>query len=206
VQQQIGALTQQLADNKQSLESRAEQQRALDALTATRDQWGGLKDLLGDAKGNKFRLVAQSYILGDLLHNANRYLATFDPRLRLTCQRGSLAILVYNTESGSAPLSAATLSGGQCFMASLALALALAQMGGRVMPVNTLFIDEGFGTLSNDYLNNVVETLGKLRQIRQCNVGIISHVEELRERITTQIQVLPDPNDNTASLLHLHTQ
>ena len=84
-------------------------------------------------------------------------------------------------------------------MVSLALALALSSSMGKIFSVDTLFIDEGFGSLSPTYLDNVMETLNRLYDIGGKRVGIISHVEMLKERVTTQIQVYRDPNDNTVS-------
>ena len=87
-------------------------------------------------------------------------------------------------------------------MVSLALALALSNMTGKIFTVDTLFIDEGFGSLSPNYLDNVMETLNRLYDIGGGRrVGIISHVEMLKERVPTQIQVTRDPNNNTASLV-----
>ena len=85
-------------------------------------------------------------------------------------------------------------------MVSLALALALSSMSGKVFTVDTIFIDEGFGSLSAGYLDNVMETLNRLYELGGGRrVGIISHVEMLKERITTQIQVERDPKNNTVS-------
>ena len=84
-------------------------------------------------------------------------------------------------------------------MVSLALALALSSMSGRIFCMDTLFIDEGFGSLSPNYLDKVMETLNRLYDMGGRRVGIISHVEMLKDRITTQIQVARDPSNNTVS-------
>jgi exonuclease SbcC len=84
-------------------------------------------------------------------------------------------------------------------MVSLALALALSSTMGKVFTIDTIFIDEGFGSLSGNYLDNVIETLNRLYEMGRRRVGIISHVEALKERITTQIQVYRDPGNNTVS-------
>ena len=88
-------------------------------------------------------------------------------------------------------------------MVSLALALALSNMTGRMFTVDTIFIDEGFGSLSEDYLEKVMETLNRLYDLGGRRVGIISHVEMLKERITTQIQVERDPDNNTVSKVRI---
>lgn len=161
-------------------------------------QWEQLNTMLGNSDGNKFRRIAQSYILGDLLQSANGYLRKFNNRFELEASPGSLTILVRDLVQGYLT-SVTTLSGGESFMVSLALALALSNMTGRVFSVDTIFIDEGFGSLSQDYLNNVMETLNRLYDIGGRRVGIISHVEALKNKIPTQIQVCRDLNNNTVS-------
>ena len=90
-------------------------------------------------------------------------------------------------------------------MVSLALALALSSMSGKVFSMDTLFIDEGFGSLSPNYLDNVMETLNRLYEMGGRRVGIISHVEMLKERVATQIQVQRDPSNNTVSRVNIVT-
>ena len=104
-------------------------------------------------------------------------------------EAGSLTILLRDFYQGGTPRPACTLSGGESFLVSLSLALGLSALSRHSLSVDTLFIDEGFGTLSSDYLNTVMDTLEKLHQMGGKKVGIISHVEGLRERIKTQIQV-----------------
>ena len=154
--------------------------------------------MLGDSTGSKFRKIAQSYILGELLHSANGYLRQFNNRYELEANPGTLVILVRDLLQGDLT-SANTLSGGECFMVSLALALALSSTTGKMFSVDTLFIDEGFGSLSPNYLDNVMETLNRLYDMGGRRVGIISHVEMLKERVTTQIRVERDPKNNTVS-------
>ena len=162
------------------------------------NQWSQLNEMLGSADGAKFRKIALSYILEELLALANEYLKRFNDRYELEAQPGSLTILVRDLLQGDRT-AVTTLSGGESFMVSLALALALARMTGKVFTVDTIFIDEGFGTLSANYLEGVMETLNHLYDLGGRRVGIISHVEALKERIATQIHVYRDPNNNTAS-------
>lgn len=110
-------------------------------------------------------------------------------RYELECQAGSLTILLRDFHQGGSARPACTLSGGESFLVSLSLALGLSSLSRQSLSVDTLFIDEGFGTLSSDYLNTVMDTLEKLHQMGGKKVGIISHVEGLKERIKTQIQV-----------------
>ena len=91
---------------------------------------------------------------------------------------------------GSERRSVNTLSGGEQFIVSLSLALALSDLASRHIEINTLFIDEGFGTLDEELLDQIIDTLEKLQSESQKTIGIISHVPALKERITTQIQVV----------------
>ena len=143
----------------------------------------------GDEKGKNFRNIAQSFVLKELLNGANFYLQRLTDRYELECQAGSLTILLRDFYQGGTARPACTLSGGESFVISLSLALGLSSLSRQSLSVNTLFIDEGFGTLSSDYLNTVMDTLEKLHQMGGKKVGIISHVEGLKERIKTQIQV-----------------
>ena len=175
----------------------ADQAKHVETLEAAKTEWQQLNDLLGSKDGKVFRKIAQSLILGELVAHANEYLAHFCPRFKLTRQPGSLTLLV--SDSGAAPAAVTLLSGGETFIVSLSLALALAQAGGNMAAVDTLFIDEGFGTLSADYLDSVMDTLSRLHEIGGRRVGIISHIDTLKERIPTQILVQRDPADNTRS-------
>ena len=199
-----GALSNELSEDLRRQGQLCEIQERVNQLKAVKDKWEWLSAMLGDASGNRFREIAQSFILNDLVHRANDYLARFNNRFRLTCQPGSLLILV--SDSGSKPTGTATLSGGETFMVSLALALALSQIHGAELAVDTLFIDEGFGTLSNDYLDSVTTTLSRLHEMGGRRVGIISHVEALKAHIPTQIQVNRDPTDNTRSTVSIVTR
>ena len=171
----------------------------LDKAEATYQQWAEFSRMLGSADGKTLRRIAQSFILGELLHTANNYLRQFNNRYELEANASDLTILARDLMQGDLT-AVTTLSGGESFMVSLALALALSSMSGKVFTVDTIFIDEGFGSLSAGYLDNVMETLNRLYELGGGRrVGIISHVEMLKERITTQIQVERDPKNNTVS-------
>lgn len=149
-------------------------------------KWKRLDRLFGSVDGNKFRKIAQSYILGSLVAGANVYMKTLSPRYRLKVSPGSFVILVEDLYMGSECRAGSVISGGESFIVSLALALALADLGGP-LSVDTLFIDEGFGTLSHEYLDRAMTTLHTLHRTGGRQVGIISHVAELRERIRAKI-------------------
>ena len=87
-----------------------------------------------------------------------------------------------------------TLSGGETFLTSLSLAMALSDFAANNAQLNTLFIDEGFGTLDPDSLANAMEAIDQIRTTSQKTIGLISHVQELRERIACQIEVIPKGN------------
>ena len=194
-----------IAERRTRLKNDEENQRlagehklALEHAEVVYGQWAEFSMMLGSADGAKFRKIAQSYILGELLNSANGYLRFFNDRYELEASPGRLIILVRDLYQGDLT-SVNTLSGGESFMVSLALALALSSTMGKVFTIDTIFIDEGFGSLSGNYLDNVIETLNRLYEMGRRRVGIISHVEALKERITTQIQVYRDPSNNTVS-------
>ena len=189
-----------LKSNEENARLMGEKQKLLEQAEAIYRQWAEFSNLLGSADGKTLRKIAQSYLLGELLGSANGYLRQFNDRYELESNPGTLTILVRDLLQGDRT-AVTTLSGGESFMVSLALALALSNMSGKVFNVDTIFIDEGFGSLSASYLDNVMETLNRLYDMGGRRVGIISHVEMLKERITTQIQVTRDPKDNTASLI-----
>ena len=155
-------------------------------------RWDKLNRIFG---GTRFRTLVQTYILRPLLNNANIYLEQITDRYRLTCSEDNeqLSILVLDRYNKGQVRSVTVLSGGERFMISLALSLALSSLNRPDMNVNILFIDEGFGTLDEKSLDSVMQTLEKLQEIAgQTNrrVGIISHREELEERIPVKIQVV----------------
>ncbi|MBR4267383.1 MAG: AAA family ATPase [Bacteroidales bacterium] len=163
------------------------------------NDWSVLKEILGSADGKRLRILAQNYTLKTLLESANYNLSRLMDKYTLTCQGESMAIFVNDLEMGF-ERPASTLSGGESFMVSLCLALGLSDMMQNGVQSQTLFIDEGFGTLDEDSLNHVITMLEKLKsQGRQ--VGIISHVKELQERISAKIRVQKSKGDNTRSIV-----
>ena len=124
-----------------------------------------------------------------MLRAANVHLACFIPHYELQCSEpGQLTILIHNKLNNSL-IGVPNLSGGESFIVSLALALGLSQVGNKGLSIDTLFIDEGFGTLSSEALDLVMTALETLRKESGCRVGIISHVDSLKDRIPTQIQL-----------------
>ncbi len=188
------------------LEQDAENKKALAALLADTeqkkavyDQWHRMNELIGDANGNKFRKIAQSYVLSSLIHSANGYMQMLTDRYTLKVSPGTFVIMVEDAYQGYAARAASTISGGEGFLVSLALALALSDIG-NTLSVDTLFIDEGFGTLSGEPLQRAIDTLRGLHSKAGRHVGIISHVEELRERIPVQIRVDQEGNNSKSEV------
>lgn len=198
----IGEINARLNENSKREQQLADLREEIAKLREIADQWDGLYRLFGDETGKKFRNIAQSYVLRELLHRANGYLARLTDRYELDCQPGTLTILLRDYYIGGSSRPANTLSGGESFIVSLSLALALSSLSDNALDVDTLFIDEGFGTLSREWLDTVTDTLERLHRMGGRRVGIISHVESLRERIRTQIQVTRS-DDSSSSDVHI---
>ena len=187
--QTIGSYVNVLDMNKENRQKIGTILQELEACGKERDQWKALNDVFGKRDGEYFQKIAQGFIMNDILGRANHYLRELTRRYILEAQHGSLNIVLRDMEQGGIPRSTSTISGGESFMVSLALALGLSSLGNGGISADILFIDEGFGSLSEDYLNTVIETLQKLHESSGKKVGIISHVEQLRERISTKITV-----------------
>lgn len=151
--------------------------------------WRRLKELIGSHDGSKFRRHAQSISLDILTRHANRHLVKLSDRYRIRRDlAGELNLEIEDLHQAGAKRPMASLSGGESFLASLALALGLSDLAGRTVRIDSLFIDEGFGTLDPDTLEIAIATLESLQQDHK-TVGVISHVDLLKERIGTQIVV-----------------
>lgn len=161
------------------------------AAEATHKSWAEVDAAIGSANGDKFRRFAQSVTLEHLVALANRNLATLTTRYRLersASDTADLGLQIVDRDLCDERRSTRSLSGGERFLASLALALGLCSLEGRGSFVDTLFIDEGFGTLDQGTLDVAMDALERLHgQGRK--VGVISHVESLRQRIPVQIRV-----------------
>lgn len=186
-----GAICSQLEINERNKEQVQRTKAEFDKASATYDKWERIDRYFGSMR---FRTLVQTYILRPLLNNANVYLERITDRYTLTCheENEQLAILVLDRYNKNQVRSVTVLSGGERFMISLALSLALSTLNRPDMNINILFIDEGFGTLDETSLNSVMSTLERLQDIAgqtSRRVGIISHREELAERIPVKINV-----------------
>lgn len=185
----LGAAQARLNDDAQ----RRSQQAALLATIATQTQdcdlWQRLDALIGSAKGDKFRRFAQGLTLEHLLHLANRHLARLHGRYLLRRKAtGELELDIVDSWQGDVARDTRTLSGGEAFLVSLALALALSDLVSSKTSIDSLFLDEGFGTLDGDTLEVALGALDALNASGKM-IGIISHVQALQERIPVQIRV-----------------
>ncbi|PWB31499.1 chromosome segregation protein SMC [Pseudomonas sp. SDI] len=151
-------------------------------------RWARLNALIGSATGDVFRKIAQGYNLDLLVHHANVQLRQLARRYRLKRGGSLLGLLVLDTEMGDELRSVHSLSGGETFLVSLALALGLASMASSTLRIESLFIDEGFGSLDPESLQLAMDALDGL-QAQGRKVAVISHVQEMHERIPVQIQV-----------------
>ncbi len=152
------------------------------------DKWARLNDVVGSADGKKFRQIAQEYTLDVLISYANVHLEALNKRYLLKRIPRSLGLSVIDQDMGDEERSVYSLSGGESFLVSLALALGLASLSSRRMKVESLFIDEGFGSLDPTTLNIAMDALERLHNLGR-KVGVISHVQEMTERIPVQIRV-----------------
>lgn len=164
------------------------------------NRWGKLNKLIGSADGTKFKVIAQSYTLNLLLMHANKHLSYLSKRYRLQQVPGTLALQVIDCDMCDEMRTVYSLSGGESFLISLALALGLSSLSSNNLKVESLFIDEGFGSLDADSLRTVMEALEQL-QMQGRKIGVISHVQEMSERIAVQVQLHRAANGKSAITL-----
>ena len=162
------------------------------------EHWASLNEIAGSSDGGKFRRIAQGYTLDVLLSYANVQLSELSKRYRLERVPDTLALQVIDRDMCDEVRTVHSLSGGESFLVSLALALGLSSLSSNRMRVESLFIDEGFGSLDAETLRVAMDALDSLRT-RGRKIGVISHVQEMTERIPVQIKV--NRGDNGRSYL-----
>ncbi|TAE04581.1 MAG: ATP-binding cassette family protein, partial [Bacteroidetes bacterium] len=189
LQQNIGKISEQLRQHEKLEQEFADLQQKIDVLKQKHHRWEQLNALIGSADGKKFKIFAQSLTLAKLVGLANRHLEKLNVRYKIRKNPNeSMELLIIDTYQADHVRSMKTLSGGESFLVSLALALGLSDLASRHTNIDSLFIDEGFGTLDQDTLQMVLGTLANLQASGKM-VGIISHVEGLKEAISTKIHV-----------------
>jgi exonuclease SbcC len=167
--------------------------QSMEAQSAVSSNWAKLNEVIGSADGKKFRQIAQEYTLDVLLQYANIHLATLSKRYLLQRIDQTLGLQVMDQDMGNEIRTVYSLSGGESFLVSLALALGLASLSSNRMKVGSLFIDEGFGSLDPHTLHVAMDALERL-QHQGRRVGVISHVQEMTERIPVQIRISKEAN------------
>lgn len=192
--EELGSINQQLRQDAQQRKHAGELEKARQQQQKNLQRWAKLNELIGSHDGKKFRVFAQSLTLQRLVYLANQQLEQLYGRYRIIKREGTdLELDIVDTYQADSVRSLFSLSGGESFLVSLALALGLSNLAGRQSNIRSLFIDEGFGSLDEQTLDMAIGTLENL-QAGGKTIGIISHVKELKERIATQIKVVKKNN------------
>ena len=192
---QIGEIEQKLKSDKEQKDKLRQMQEELEGKKKEYEIWDALDRLIGSSSGDKFVRIALEISMRELMRIANRFLKRFTDRYEMFVQpmdeRGvrKSEIFVRDLYRAGNERSVRTLSGGETFLVSLSLALALSYMASRNVTIQSLFIDEGFGTLDQETLDTALTALQKLHEGTERKIGIISHVEALKERIGVKISV-----------------
>lgn len=204
LQKSIGSLEKELEINASNMKKHEDKIKELENKKEAFKVWIKLNDMIGSANGDKFAKFAQGITLDQLIYLANRHLQILSPRYELLRNSDSnklLEIEIIDGFQGDVVRPVSTLSGGESFIVSLSLALGLSALASQKISIDSLFLDEGFGTLDSDSLELALNALNQLQSSGKM-VGVISHVEALKERIPLQIRVMPK-GDGT-SLLSLN--
>ncbi|GAB5393015.1 MAG: AAA family ATPase [Alteromonas macleodii] len=186
----LGQIEQQLSANNQARERQQQLVDEMAAFEAYYDDITYLHSLIGSASGDKFRRFAQGLTLDNLVQLANQQLDKLHGRYQLIRKENEgLGLSVLDTWQGDVVRDTKTLSGGESFLVSLALALALSDLVSHKTSIDSLFLDEGFGTLDAETLDVALDALDNLNASGKM-IGVISHIEAMKERIPTQIKVI----------------
>lgn len=186
--EQKGELQKELKTDEEARIKRAGIEDELKKLKHQVAVWNRLNTLVGSSSGDKYRRYVQSLVLLTLLKNANVELTKLHSRYRLAKGGGDMEIKVIDSDLADQERPTDNLSGGETFIVSLALALGLAQMASNNVRIDSLFLDEGFGTLDDDSLEKALNALSSLNAQGK-TVGLISHVDQIKERIPSKIVV-----------------
>nr|WP_198923690.1 SbcC/MukB-like Walker B domain-containing protein [Rappaport israeli] len=187
----IAGLKHKLSEHASAKARIKEKQVAIEIQEKERQRWENLHELIGSADGKKYRNFAQGLTFEMMVAYANQQLQKMTDRYLLTRDTAQpLELNVIDNYQAGEIRSSKNLSGGESFIVSLSLALGLSHMASQNVRVDSLFLDEGFGTLDEEALDSALQTLTGLQQEGKL-IGIISHVSALKERISTQIHVTP---------------
>lgn len=192
--EQIGEIRRELKQNEATAQEAKTLTQRIHIQQKEYARWAKLKEIIGAADGKEFRVFAQGLTLKRVTQLANRYLQSLNGRYWIQKRSDKdLDLEIVDTFQADNRRSMNTLSGGESFLVSLALALGLSDLAGSNAQIQSLFIDEGFGTLDDNSLDMAITTLENL-QASGKTIGVISHVKELKERITAQIRVKKQSN------------
>ncbi|QYA27068.1 AAA family ATPase [Gramella sp. MT6] len=184
-------LERKLKNQQERLKRMQELQEQITEKEKQTKRWRLLNELIGDSKGKQFNDFAQDLTLSQLLKLANVRLQDLNDRYLIDKPEPEEddGLVAIDEHMGGQRRSVKTLSGGETFILSLSMALALSDLASKNVEINSLFIDEGFGTLDPETLDQTLDTLEKLQAESSKTIGIISHVDSLKERISTQIKL-----------------
>lgn len=189
LQQRQGELRNQLTSDSQRRGGQQALWQQIAASQETYDDWSYLNQIVGSSDGAKFRKFAQGLTLEHLVYLANKQMDKLHGRYLLQRKTSeALELEVVDTWQADAVRDTRTLSGGESFLVSLALALALSDLVSDKTRIDSLFLDEGFGTLDADTLDTALDALDSLNASGK-TIGVISHVEAMKDRIPVQIKV-----------------
>jgi exonuclease SbcC len=186
---ETGKLTKELEKSNEQKNKFKAKQLNIDKFIQDTDPLFKLNHLIGDKEGNKYAKFAQNLNLSHLIQLTNLRLQKLTDRYTLKNTEITQDFKIIDRYQMDTVRSVKTLSGGETFIVSLALALSLSDMAAKNVRLDSLFIDEGFGSLDQESLEVALTTLEKLQSENNRSIGIISHVESLKERINTQIRV-----------------
>ncbi|MEQ5573623.1 AAA family ATPase [Providencia huaxiensis] len=189
INQRQGQIINQLNTDKQLRHQQQDFLQEIEKSQLSYDDWSYLSLLIGSAEGDKFRRYAQGLTLDCLVSLANQQLEKLHGRYLLQrSHQANLELQVIDGWQADSIRDIKTLSGGESFLVSLALALALSDMVSHRTQLESLFLDEGFGTLDAETLDIALDALESLNASGK-TIGVISHVEAMKERIPVQIAV-----------------
>ncbi len=199
INQELGALKSQIEQDKENVKKRENEQSSLEEQEKIAKEWQKLNELIGSKNGEKYQIYVQGQTLSSLVILANEHLKKLNRRYLLAIKdMNSLELEVIDLEQNESRRGVNTLSGGESFIVSLALSLGLLEMNSEQIEINTLFLDEGFETLDEESLHQVIDALSTLESEGKI-IGIVSHIPLLKEKIKTQIKI--EKRDNGESEL-----
>ncbi|GAB1430619.1 SMC family ATPase [Ignavibacteria bacterium] len=199
ISQKIGANNQILIYNEENIKNSDIKKREKVKQFKVYNKWAKLNDLIGSGDGKKYRNFAQALTFEYLVGLSNEQLKKMSDRYllkRIGDSSNPFELYVIDKYQNSEERTAQNLSGGEKFIVSLSLALGLSGMASKNMRIDTMFIDEGFGTLDSDYLDVALNALSNLQSEGKI-IGVISHLAELKERIATHVEVIPSGNGHS---------